>query len=490
MSRAVVRSSANDPAPQALDRLAFSLWAFAVAVGVCIHEWQQAEPPVSLGGLTVVLAIRVLLKPSSVPRVMAVIAALALELLTGLPNVFNHTLVMGTVSVAILAWWLPLILRSPAVARDPGMFYATTAPFLRLAFVLVMYAAAFAKLNTGFLDPALTCAVWILDAVPLVTIPAGLAGVAIAGAILTEFAIPTLLLARRTRFLGLLVGIGFGVVTAAAGHAPFAGFAWSFYLLFIPPATLARVVATVRQAVPPPVRTRLTALAASPVGWLVPAAVALLVMGVLQVGPDALVNLARRYGASLAFCVYAGIWTVLLLRQWRHWFSVPGSGWGAVGTRHAVFVLTVVLILVNAASPYLGLKTRYSFTMFSNLQTEPGRWNHLVVPEAVRIFDLQQGVVRFGEISDGSLAAAVDDYSGRSRWSAGAATSDSAAVVLLAARRLATSHPDATVAYELDGRSRVAAPVASDPILGAPISLLTRVLGGFRPLEAADSCQL
>jgi len=404
--------------------------------------------------------------------------------------VYNHTLVMGTVSVAVLIWWLLLARRSAVDARDPGFVHVSTAPFLRLAFVMVMYAAAFAKLNTGFFDPITTCAVWILDSIPVFTTPPALAGVAIAGAIFTEFAIPTLLLFRRTRFLGVIAGIGFGVVTAVAGHAPFAGFAWSFYLLFIPPTTLGRVAVTVRRAISPTALARLKGIAAAPVGWIVLTGVAFLVMAAFQVAPEAIVHRIRPYGAMLAFCTYVLVWTLLLLKNWRHWLRVPPRGRGTIGIGHVVFAATVIVIIVNAASPYVGLKTRYSFTMFSNLQTEPGRWNHMIVPETARIFDLQEGAVDFDEISDPALAAKVDVYSGPSRWSAASEKWDTARVVLLAAQRLATHHPDATVRYRLDGQPLLASPVASDRVLGAPVPLLVQILGGFRPLENEDSCQL
>jgi hypothetical protein len=230
--------------------------------------------------------------------------------------------------------------------------------------------------------------------------------------------------------------------------------------------------------------------ASSPIAWIVLGAAALLVMAAVRLAPDDIVALIKRYGASLAFCVWMLIWTVLLLMNWRHWLRAPEPGSRTFRPGHVVFAVAVVLLVVNAASPYLGLKTRFSFTMFSNLQTEPGRWNHVIVPEAVRVFNLQQGLVRFDEISDPRLAAEVAVYTGPQRWSSGALTSPSAWMVLLAAQRLASNYPDATIRYEYNGQSHLAAPVAADPILGARVSILIQKLGGFRPLDSTDTCQL
>jgi hypothetical protein len=50
-----------------------------------------------------------------------------------------------------------------------------------------------------------------------------------------------------------------------------------------------------------------------------------------------------------------------------------------------VAALALSLLLVNELSPYLGLKTKYSLTMWSNLRTDAGRSNSYVFPEALRI---------------------------------------------------------------------------------------------------------
>jgi hypothetical protein len=67
---------------------------------------------------------------------------------------------------------------------------------------------------------------------------------------------------------------------------------------------------------------------------------------------------------------------------------------GRVRALRPLYAAVALVLVVNAASPYVGLKTEASFAMFSNLQTEPGHWNHLVVPEAVRVFGAQDELVR------------------------------------------------------------------------------------------------
>jgi len=55
--------------------------------------------------------------------------------------------------------------------------------------------------------------------------------------------------------------------------------------------------------------------------------------------------------------------------------------------------LVVAIALFNAACPYLGLKTKYTFTMFSNLVVEGGRSNHFLWPASWQIFGLTHNCV-------------------------------------------------------------------------------------------------
>jgi hypothetical protein len=62
-------------------------------------------------------------------------------------------------------------------------------------------------------------------------------------------------------------------------------------------------------------------------------------------------------------------------------------------------------------------------------------------------------------------------------------------IVLVGARRIAASYTGATVTYTLDGVPRTAAPVASDPVLGRPLSFAEDWYGAARPYTADGTCQ-
>jgi hypothetical protein len=73
-----------------------------------------------------------------------------------------------------------------------------------------------------------------------------------------------------------------------------------------------------------------------------------------------------------------------------------------------VFAVFPLLVLLNGASPYLGLKTRGCWAMFSNVRTEL-RWegdesNHFLVPSSLKIAGFQEDLVRVVKSSDPKLA--------------------------------------------------------------------------------------
>jgi hypothetical protein len=459
----------------AVTRIAFAVWATAFSFGVLFHEWQTGQPPWSIHAVAALAAFGVILRPTSVPRVVALFAILTVELAFDLPNPWNHTVIVGITGGAITIWWWITFARSRELALDVVHFFRSISPFLRTAFILAWYIAWFAKLNHGFVDTHTACAVWILDQVPFLPTPDSLHGLMVLGTLVIEFTIPTLLIFRRTRPIAIALGFGFHLVSAAGGHTAFSGLAWSFYLLFLSEGTLARVAATARSYLSPTARTRLMEAMRSPLTWVALGAVWLLALGVVQAVPEDWVPPLRRWGAALPYAVYAMVWAWLLFGHRRRFVLRAGFP-GGLRIREAVFIGALLLLVVNASSPYVGLKSRYSMTMYSNLQTEPGRWNHLILPGEVRRFHWQDRLVRFVEVDDPSLAEKVEEYGDMQ-------------LVLMDARRLVSDYPDARVVYELDGVRHTASRLRDDDVLGKPLPAGLRQLAGFRPVASEDTCQ-
>ena len=73
----------------------------------------------------------------------------------------------------------------------------------------------------------------------------------------------------------------------------------------------------------------------------------------------------------------------------------------AVAPSHAVVAVAAAIWVVNAVSPYLGVKYNYSFAMWSNLRADESRWNSWVVPRAAQIVSVRD---RYVDVEDVELA--------------------------------------------------------------------------------------
>jgi len=74
--------------------------------------------------------------------------------------------------------------------------------------------------------------------------------------------------------------------------------------------------------------------------------------------------------------VALGPWSDVSAEGWREKLSLPWPG-----------RLLIAAFLLNATTPYLGLQFHHTAAMLSNLRIDRGCWNHLIVPEAVRLRD-------------------------------------------------------------------------------------------------------
>ncbi len=117
--------------------------------------------------------------------------------------------------------------------------------------LLVMYVfGIFHKLNTGFLDPATSCAValWQEMPVPLAWFDGPFVShVAIYGTFLAEGAIIGALLTRRLRHWGIVCGIAFHLLLALSGYAmyiTFSALAIALHVLFLSGEGAGRIVAS------------------------------------------------------------------------------------------------------------------------------------------------------------------------------------------------------------------------------------------------------
>ncbi|MGE3285951.1 MAG: hypothetical protein AB7J32_07580 [Pseudonocardia sp.] len=471
--------TAPRPVAHSYSGVAFAMWGVSLALAVLLHEWAAVERPWSTHLLAGLAALAVLLRPSAVWRTVLLLVAALLEFVSELPQPYNDQLLIALSGVVVVVWWSVLVLRSPSVARDPAAVFDRVAPFLRCAFLVAAFTAATARLNTGFLDTLGSCAPKLIDEIPFVTLPSQTYGAVAVLMLVVAWAIPTLLLFRRTRPAGVTLGLGYCIFLIVGGDPALGSAMWTFLVLFLPTSTVARVAVMLRGRVLRYGWRRLGAIRRSPLLWVLLSMGFALGLTVMSIAPHAVSSFLHQRPPALLGLIWLLLWCWALwthLPQWRR----ANAGWrSGLRVRSVVLVVGLALLVLNSISPYVGLKTHYSFADWSSLRTEPGRWNHLVIPEAVRVFHLQDGRVHFVSTPDadsgiGELLEHVDDDE----------------FPLAEARRLAAKHPQDGLFYQLDGDRMAAHPIAQDPHLGGPVSEALMLFGGFRHVELDGTCSM
>jgi hypothetical protein len=455
----------------------YTLFAALLSAAVLFHQVQLGDWEIfSLHAIVSLAAIFCLLRPSDPRRLLLLLSAHLVVVLVEMPFNVNHWLLLAFVDVTVLIAVGIGLLRRDRSALAPASLYRGIAPTVRAMVLLVYFFAAIAKVNDSFLDEEISCGTHMIQVLfhlgPLNIDSSPLNPLGIWGTIAIELTIPLLLLFRRTRVLGVLVGGAFHFSLFVEGHMPFSGFALAFYALFLPddmPERFDRLVA--QQPLVDRAATLARTIAHHPLTFPLAAAGWLAVAALLTYGPeDVDLGGVVLNGAQLVFAFYymaLGAVLLLCLLQGRPFRYRPGF----LRVASPVWLLGPILVIANAMTPYLGLKTQTTFTMYSNLQTEAGQWNHLLFPESMRIFGYQDEAVEIVESNDAVLASAAEN--GRS-W------------LLYALRQRTADHPDMSVTYVRNGERVVASRAGDDPVLSdSPNPILGKVFV-FRDVPPAD----
>jgi len=453
----------------------FVILSFLWAAAIVIHQTHFCRidelPYVVLN----VAAVLTLLRPSSLPRFAFLLAAQLSCFVWQLPLVVNHWMMLAFAALTVIA---ALFGGRP---KSTGEWYSRIAPFLRAQIAIVYLFAVFHKLNVSYFCVDMSCAsahlTSLASKVPFVPTADWAKYVSIYGVLLIEAAIPIFLLIQRTRYATILVGTIFHLVLGVNGYHDFSAIAWVYYAVFLPrdfPARLAAFADRNRRI--GALCRRVAGLARAPITSVLAVAV-VIGLGVLS----STLGWAHRDKYILLHVPFHVIWLVVTLAMIGVLFACRRPVADAGAAPHAEPIPTTVrvagtflcvLVFVNGVSPYLGLKTEHSYAMYSNLQTEGDAWNHLILPQGMQVFDLQDDLVEIVETSDSYLTSR--------------AVGRDLKVVWLEFRRHLQPRSDASVIYRRGGVEYRVERVGDDPLLSEPLPWLARKLLWFRHVAEPD----
>ena len=388
---ASVTQTAPAPAPPAVgrstdrERLFTRMWAVAALAHVVGNGWQgDVLPTPDAGGIALaavsVAAFAALLRPGRLP-LLVLSTTIVVGAIVEVPILGNHWLVAALVSLAYLL---------------SGGRWGGFEPAARLVLLVFYSFAAFAKINEGFADPAVSCAVFYADqsltAAGLAPLTPGGTATAVLPWLVTaiELSVPVLLIVRPTRWVGVLLALGFhSTVSFDLGQHfyDFTAVLAALFVLFLPDAWSRAATDRLR---------RLPAVLTAGVAGAAVALTALLVLASL-VPLGALPWRTDRL-AFVVWVPYAVTLIVLVLlgprRSERLSWRPAALAW-----------LAVALTLLNGLTPWTETKTAFGFTMYSNLEVAQGQTNHTLVPATLPLRDGLDRLVAVESSSDPGLAA-------------------------------------------------------------------------------------
>ncbi len=459
---------------------------FAILMGLCciahlsVHLPQASFSASWIAGVTVMfVAAWLVYRPTLSTFLGLAIAQLTMLVIDASFNA-DHWVLIGFVNMIAVGAAAKLYLRDGRVT--PESLMVMLAPGARLVFLLCYGFAALSKYNSDFLFseqsvaremlqiqigamPVLSWLVWS-PSVPWI-------------ALVCETIVPTFVLWHRTRWIGILVGVFFHaalVISPAVKVYDFTITVYTMLYLFTSGNfdrnlqhwidDFCRRAPRLNQLLIHFRRVLLFAFVATLVGmsvqeplmdvspqtvrlrWLVSTGVLAYLAALCCIG---LFNRPVNSNPSSA-----SVERRSPLAPWFPTWSLP----------YAVLALAVI----NGLCPYVGYKTQGSFTMFSNLATEAGRWNHLLMPNWLRVVnDYQDRLVAVVDTSDPVLNELY--------------VQPELLATEFELRRRIMDQPTLSLTVVRNGKRIVLSPASEDDVLGAPLSFIARKLLVFRPVS-------
>ena len=372
------------------------------------HDNHWARTP--LEGIETASAVAVLVGPTRVTRFVLLTVFQAANLWWLMPEPTNHATFALIVDLTIVAAAIgDGLSRGVRQGFDGAALYRSFAPALRVSVILLYVFATVAKINTAFLDPAQSCGAHHYSVLRGhfgavgIQLPGGdaVAFAAIAATLAIEGGIPVFLAFRRTRPVGVMVALVFHYLLGLNGFYDFSSMIFALLLLFTPDefgAIVQRVWLESRlsHAIG---RARARLASTGELAPLLAAGAVVMLIGVQG-------NHWRRVLGPPYFIwpVYGGVIVLLALPALAGVRATVPAVASRARRGVGLLALAPMLVVLDGVCPYLGLKTDGSFAMFSNLRTEGGFANHLVIPPGPQPFGFQSDLVRVVRSSDPLLA--------------------------------------------------------------------------------------
>ncbi len=360
------------------------LWAFATLVHQGHMGYMVAladDTPMTLA------AVWVLFHPNCLRGFVILLIIQFASFTLQMPNVSNHTVFLWIAIISVLLCLARLQLHEKSNPVSRTHMYSDIAKVLRVELILLYIIATVAKINWTYMDPDLSSCVALLDLLRerIDIFPDSIYTrfAVIYGSLLAELSLPAFLLFSRTRKFGLLFGWTFHLFLGIAGYGDFSSVVFLFYSLFTPNDFPARLNSVYKEF---PTFRKITLWIKFPV--IERKLITALMVGFLILAFVGQLNRMGIAGSSNSIQIITKEITFILWLGFSFFFALSYYLAMRVGDYHPqrysfakmlrpVFIIGPLLMVLNSITPYVGLKTEFSFTMFSDLLTEGDEWNSI-----------------------------------------------------------------------------------------------------------------
>ena len=357
-----------------------AVFGFVWGLGHFVDEFRQPvrafDDPFHLVShiLVFALAASLMLRPSSTKRLGMLAAANIFVAAIQLPQMPNHNMIYFMIDIGILAL---IAYADFSRRRNLETWFDGVEPFLRFGLLITYGSATLAKFNTAWFNPAVSCAntmpaeefgflpfdipwttFWFM---PFVVLGAEvIISLAPLNRKLRPWALPFAFVFHTMLSLTPLSnGLGFTVLLMAllTVYLPDDGMSYLYN-------RGVRFQGKIKQN---------GTLPYFAYGYVILAG-SLAILSWFNVVPDLFAFI--RYVPALILLIIFG--SVISLTSLKFRKSVQVRP--AIGAKNWVAVVLLIVVALNSAAPYLGVKTNATMTMFSNLKIEGGTTNHLIIP--------------------------------------------------------------------------------------------------------------
>lgn len=445
-------------------------WLFGVIWGWSLVFFETGDDSVmgiqgawQISMAVMVLCILMIFNPQKNWIWLALGLLVPIQTLFELPMLKNHAVFFGAFGVAVAVAYLT----NRFSKRRSAEWFDQNEPFFRVIFFLGYGAAAIAKLNSGFFDYRVSCANslamdvydWLPFAIPfreMAFLPSLVA--------ITELFIFIGLMFHKIRPWAVIIAALFHFalsLNATSAAIAFNPTLYSMLILFLPKEATDYFVVKWGQIKHKLGKTGTRSLS---IGAIVFISALLAFFKFQPAGPFmSLPSFIPRLAYSTVMVA------ILIIGAWK--FRNRALGAKLASVPNLMAGLTVFIIVLNAASPYLGGKTVSTFTMFSNLRVEGGVSNHFFIPR-LPVKSLQDDLVAVLQTSNREL----DIYRQRLEF-----------ITFTTMQHALVNSPNASVIYVRNGQT-IKVPKVSDSDIMDGYDPFWGSIFGYRAMPSNGGC--